>query len=402
MTSSAGVLTYITPSPGASPVAVTRQSQIVGSFVPEFTLCELPPLEFFPISRMPPASRTPLPSGISAAPYQNYSISTWPGNGTCTTIYSPTITMVCATTLTALAEKYTITNCAQDLTFSTEYGAVLVTPTPTPVALPSPISVSLQNSSVGPVAGGSQGTAALPPAPGSNTTVAQGTGLMRRQATDSASATITPGPSIELLTTYYLAPWQQLTAGEAPTDVDLKVCRTFALNDTTECIREYQHWTTSLVTASRTSTTSVNISTTIHGRSQIIVETFVANVTEMLTTFSMSTTMELEYQTEWTTTHSTTREIGAGSTSTGPTVYETLTVAHPSSTAMRAADDRQANVSRSNDYKLDDDPLDQHHLCGYDYRYNGKRRGASDWCSDYTGACYYVSCLFLTVDRFES
>ena len=34
-----GVLTYITPSPGASPVAVTEQSQIVTSYVPQYTLC---------------------------------------------------------------------------------------------------------------------------------------------------------------------------------------------------------------------------------------------------------------------------------------------------------------------------------------------------------------------------
>ena len=316
-----GVLTYITPSPGASPVAITKQSQTVGSFVPEFTLCELPPLEFFPISRQP------VPTGISAAPYRNYSISTWPGNGTCTTIYSATITMVCATTLTALAKKYIVTDCVQELTFSTEYGYVLVTPTPTP----TPVASALPTiHATGGMLARPNGTS--PEGPGfngtSNSTLTMATGLMRRAP---AASTITPGPTIETLTTFYLAPWTELTAGTAPTDVDLKVCRTFAQNDSTECIREYEVWSTSLVTKSVTTVTSVNISTTIHGRSQIIVETFVANITELLTTFSMSTTMDMEYATEWTTTQRATR---APSTSAGPTVFETLTVQHPLSTAM--------------------------------------------------------------------
>ena len=291
------VLKYITPSPGASPVAVTEQSQIVTSYVPEYTLCELPPLEFYPIT----------PSAVSAQqttiPYTNYSISTPSGNGTCTTMYSPTITMVCATTLTALATQYTVSQCPQYVTFSTEYGHVLVTPTQAPVGEPN-MTYSVPSLTVQ-------------------------SGLRARQASN-AVATITPGPSIETLTTYYLAPWQQLTAGTAPSEVDLKVCRTFSANDSTECIREYQVWSTSLVTMTSTCVTSINISTTIPGRSQLLVETFVANITEQLTTFSMSTNMDLEFQTEWTTTESSTRAI---STSTGATVYETMTVELASKTS---------------------------------------------------------------------
>ena len=177
---------------------------------------------------------------------------------------------------------------------------------------------------------------------GVNALLALSTGLAKRAPSSNPSPTITAGPTVETLTTYYLAPWQQLTAGTAPSDVDLKVCRTFASNDSTECIREYQVWSTSLVTETATSTTLVNISTTIHGRSKLIVETFVANITELLTTFSMSTTMELEYQTEWTTTQRASRFTGSASvngsvvamTSTGPTVYETRTVEYASQTAL--------------------------------------------------------------------
>ena len=325
-TASTDVLTYITPSPSASPVAVTSQSQIVTSYVPQFTLCELPPIEYFSVS--PPS----LSAHPSTAPYQNYSVSIPPGRGNCTTIYSPTITMVCATTLTALLDKITVSECPQDITFSTEYGYVIVTPIAAPSStslLASSNSSSLSASASSPSSVSTSRSDFTSKGVSASSGVSISSNLLRRQAS-SIPTTITPGPSIETLTTYYLAPWTELTAGTPPTDVDLKVCRTFAANDTTECVREYQVWSTSLVTMTTTSVTSINISTTIHGMSQVLVETFVANVTEQLTTFSMSTTMDLEFQTEWTTTHSANRTM---STSTGPTVYETLTVAYASATS---------------------------------------------------------------------
>ena len=275
-----GVLTLVTPRPGGSPVSVTEQSQIVTSYIPQFTLCELPPIEFFSISPIPLASRP------TTAPYHNYSISIPPGNGSCTTIFSQTATMVCATTLQGLATTYPVTNCAQDITFSSQYGYTLVTPTPT-------------NASYG------------------NAT--------RMYNNTAAVATITPGPSIQTLTTYYLAPWQELTAGTAPGDVIKVVCEDFT--NGTECITTYQVWHTSLVSATATKYVPLNVSTTIHGPSQILVqETFVANVTELITTFRMSTTIEQEYQTHWTSTHK-----AVASLSTAPTVFETLTVEEVSS-----------------------------------------------------------------------
>lgn len=277
--SSPRIFTYITPSPGATPVAVTKESQIITSYVPQFTLCELPPVAFFSVS---PVSGT----SPATAAYQNLSASIPTGTGTCTTIYDPTITMVCATTLTALDKQYTLTNCNEGLTFSTEYGYILTTPSPTVAA----------NASV------------------------------------DDTATITAAPTIETLTTYYLAPWQQLTAGTAPSEVDLKVCRSFT-NGSMECIREYQIWETSMVTLTATTVTSINISTTIHGASQLIVETFVANVTETLTTFSMSTTMDLEFQTEYTTTNSANRT-SAVATPTGSDVYQTITVEYAPTSAV--------------------------------------------------------------------
>ncbi|KAK0781521.1 hypothetical protein LTR91_013872 [Friedmanniomyces endolithicus] len=286
---SSGVLTLVTPSPGASPVSVTMQSQIVTSYVPQFTLCELPPLAFLPTTPVPSARPT-------TAPYHNYSISMPPGNGTCTTIYSETETMVCDTTLYGLATSYPVTDCAQDITFSSQYGYTLVPPTPTG-------NIS------------------------SNATQAHPSGTAMIASATNATAMITPAPEIQTFTTYYLAPWQELTAATAPSDVIRKVCQTLA-NGTEECITEYQVWHTSLVTKTATSTTTLNISTTIHGPSGVIVfETFVANVTEQVTTFSMATTMEIEYETALTTTH-----MASASVSTAPTVYETMTVELASST----------------------------------------------------------------------
>ena len=243
-----GVLTVITPSPGASPVQVTEQSQLVTTYVPQFTLCQLPPIDFYPM--------TPQPSVVpTTAPYKNYSISIPPGNSSCTTVYSETETMVCATTLSDLTTTYTVTQCPQEITFSTRYGYTLAPPT------------------------GSNGTAA-----------ATGTGYY---PFSNATAMITPAPNIQTLTTYYLAPWQELTSAGPPADVDLKVCSALA-NGTEQCVRQYEVWQTSLVTSVGTTYSAYNFTTSIGGPSQFIVETFVANVTELMTTISMSTTMALE------------------------------------------------------------------------------------------------------------
>lgn len=271
----APVLTTVYPSPGASPLTITSQSQLITSFVPQFTLCELPPVAFFPITPVPSATHT-------TAPYLNYSASIPTGNGTCVTFYSPTRSMVCATVLTDLTTTYTVSQCSQDITFSTQYGYTLVQPTTTqtvPVTLSSTVSLS----------------------------------------------TITPPPSIQTLTTYYLAPWQDLTRAGPPGDVDYKICQMLA-NGSESCVLEYYKWKTSLLTISYMTTTSINITTTIPGPSQLLVETFVANITGTVSAFSMSTTMELETSTLSESTSSATKSM-----STLPTVTRTQTMEFASS-----------------------------------------------------------------------
>lgn len=267
-----GVLTIITPSPGASPVQVTKQSQIVTSYIPQYTLCDLPPVGFSHLSR---------PSTIpSTAPFKNYSMTIPPGNGSCTTIFEETATMVCATTLTDLTTTYPVTRCAQDITFSTEYDFVLVTPT----------------------------------------AHANSTGNRTTGTYSNTSALITPAPSIRRLTSYLIAPWQQLTSAGPPEDVDIKVCATLS-NGTVNCIRRYQVWHTSLVTMNATSTTSVNFTTTIAGPSQLIIATYVANLTQFMQTVTMHQNITNTFISESLVTNSVNRTMSAG-----PTVFQTQTV----------------------------------------------------------------------------
>ena len=274
-----GIIAIITPSAGAAPVTVTSQSQSVTSYVAQFTLCELP----FAI--------TPMPSVILSTPrYRNISTQA-SSTDSCSTIYSPTVTLVCATTLTGLASKIPVTDCAQNVTFSSEYGYILVTPTLTPSALPASTNMAIFNA----------------------------TGV----SNSSLAAMITPPPAIQTLTTYFIAPWAELTAGTAPSDVTRKVCTTFA-NGTHECIETIEVWRTSLVTQAATSTISLDFTATVHGPSQMIVlETFVANITELLTTVELRTSVETEYVTEIEVTVTVT---AGASASTAPTVHQTRTV----------------------------------------------------------------------------
>ncbi|KAJ8606064.1 hypothetical protein MRB53_041219 [Persea americana] len=207
--STPSALTTIYPSPGASPILVTSQSALITTFIPQFTLCELPPIEGFTAT----ASVSTIPT---SPPYLDYSFSTPPGNGSCTTIYSADQSIVCATQLTDLTTTYTVTNCNQDITFSTEYGYSLILPTPT---------TSYANI-----------------------------------ASSPSAVLVTPPPSVQTLTTYYLAGWQALTGGGPPSDV--KICEGFA-NGTEKCILEYYKWKTSLLTMTSQVTTSINLTTTI-------------------------------------------------------------------------------------------------------------------------------------------
>jgi len=76
-TSTHSVYSVVYPSPNASPVEITAQSQVVTSYIPEMTWCVGPPMELVPITGPPYLNGTPGYSTIIA------------GTGSCETMYSP-------------------------------------------------------------------------------------------------------------------------------------------------------------------------------------------------------------------------------------------------------------------------------------------------------------------------
>jgi len=264
--SSRTIYSIVFPSPDASPIEVTSQSQVLTSYVPEMTWCVGPPMALLPVS----------------APYQNASTTNYTtmisGTGSCETQYAPVVTTVCATTLTGLASKVTITDCEQEVTFSTECSFTLETPSP---------------------------------------------------ITESASL-ITPTPTVKQVFTYWLAPWQSLTAGDTPSDVDVKICT--ALSDGKfECIRYQEVWEVVVVTKTLTTTRSIGFTATVTGPGTMIIATIEASITNTTKVIDLSTTLLLETEVETEST-STGRKSPTGYSSTFDesvsTLFITKTVQH--------------------------------------------------------------------------
>jgi hypothetical protein len=264
------IYSIVFPSPDASPIEVTMQSQVLTSFIPEMTWCVAPPVAF-----------SPLPAPYLNATTTNYT-AIIEGTGSCETVYAPIATTVCATTLTGLASKITITDCDQEVTFSTECGFTLETPTPI--------------------------------------------------ATSNASL-ITPAPTVKKVFTYWLAPWQSLTAGETPSEIDVKICT--ELDDgNLECDRHQEVWEVVMVTTTTTTVRSIGFTATVSGPGTLIVETIQAIITDTISTIDLSTTLLLETEFE---TESTSTGIKSATGSNLPTVdltstlFVTKTVVHKNS-----------------------------------------------------------------------
>ena len=115
------VYTVVTPSPEASPITITRQNQWITSFQPQLVLC---PLAGPDVALR--ATPTPVKRQLLAPSYIYNTSSVLPGTAVatvCSTIYSPTLTPICHSTLQPLGGlPITITDCTQDITFSTDHG----------------------------------------------------------------------------------------------------------------------------------------------------------------------------------------------------------------------------------------------------------------------------------------
>ncbi|KAF1923356.1 uncharacterized protein M421DRAFT_19163, partial [Didymella exigua CBS 183.55] len=219
------------PSSDAAPVEITSISQVVTSFIPTATFCVGPALYF---------------SSIAGGPFFNGSANFTQyisGTSSCDVEYSTTTKTICATTLTGLASKVTVSECDQEITISSECGYSLETPTPTP-------------------------------------------------AKTSASALITPAPTVRRLMTYWLAPWQSLTAGDAPSDVDVKVC-TVLDDGRMKCQRYQEIWEVVVVTSTLTSSIPVAFSRAVSGPGALIFDSSTSYINSTTEFISLSKTLRL-------------------------------------------------------------------------------------------------------------
>ncbi|KAL5114982.1 hypothetical protein ACEQ8H_007155 [Pleosporales sp. CAS-2024a] len=283
------VYSIVFPSSDAAPVEVTTQSQVITSYIPAVTWCVGPPIQYM---------------SVFGAPYLNITANRsaiFTGTASCEIVFAPVETTVCATTLTGLASKVTITDCAQEVTFSTDCGFSLETPTPT------------------------------------------------MDSSNNASM-ITPAPTVRQMFTYYLAPWQSMTAGQVPSDVDVKICTVLDSGDL-ECSRYQEVWEVIVKTETLTSTHAIAFTATVSGPGTFIVETLHAVVTDTITTIGLSTTLlfETEIETESTSTRRKTRTDATSTVYGGTsTVYITKTYQHP-----RSYDHGLSNIC-GNDYRNHD------------------------------------------------
>jgi hypothetical protein len=233
------VYTTLFPSPNASPVEITAQSQVVTSYIPEMIWCVGAPIVQVLITE-------PLYNNTTANSTTYYSASI-DGTGSCSTMFAPIETTVCATTLTGLGSKIPVTDCDQQITFSTEYGFTLESATPV----------------------------------------------------TSNGSLITPAPTVKRVQTYYLAPWQSLTAGEAPPDVDVKICTDLDDDDgRIECVRYQEVWEVVVVTSTVTTERTVQISTTVSGPGTLVVASSQAVYTDTIVSIDLSTVLLLETEIE--------------------------------------------------------------------------------------------------------
>jgi len=156
------------------------------STTPQLTICPLVPSLPTPTTNttLPASAASALPRRQAPAPYTNTSLPT-SYLSSCSISYTPTPTQICHTTLFPLAAPtIPITDCTQQITFSTDHGYTL---------LPS-----------------------------------------------------TPNKTQEIvdLTTYYAARWDVLTAGVPTQGIRKEVCSTAP---TTDCSTTWEVWEVSTV-----------------------------------------------------------------------------------------------------------------------------------------------------------
>ncbi|CAD6569662.1 MAG: hypothetical protein ASARMPREDX12_002866 [Alectoria sarmentosa] len=225
--SSIPILTIITIR--ATPIRITEQMQYVTSYSPIMTMCPLAgqalPLQSnFPVSGVPTAwandTNATLPlSGILPRNPGLADKSILPREtanvSTCSIFWEPIPTPICHTTLSPLAAPLIlVTACHQSVTFSSQFGYEL----------------------------------------------AHGT----------------TSPNVETLTTYYVAPWSDLSAGSVPTKgVIAEVCS----SGRTDCTTGKERWDTHVSEYTQVTKKTVSVHTTVVGPVTVIIDPAINPIT---------------------------------------------------------------------------------------------------------------------------
>ena len=176
--------TYSVPSPRVITPTLTSQSMVVTSVVAAYEVCNTP------------GSNT---------------------SSNCSTVFGNITTSLCSTVLSAWFTSVTVTDCNQNVTFSTQSSYSLATAT----AIPS-----------------------IPPA------------LVAGQA---LSQSLTAATFVQSVVSYFIAPWQSLAAN-TPTNIAVLICK-FDQNDNESCQEIQEIWVVHTENVPVTSTSTVSIST---------------------------------------------------------------------------------------------------------------------------------------------
>lgn len=335
--------TRITPSPGAEPIAITRQFQTVTSYVPIMTMCAMPLLnarQVIPpgdgiytlpptnVSFSSPSSSVQVPSYSGQIPDTGSRLPHFSNSSSPSSSYSTAPPLPSVSTLTRTVKPYyaNTTSAADRLPYYTN------TSSSSPVT-PSPITDGCSTTyapTITPICH----TTLLGPATAYTVTRCDQALTFSSQYGYRLSlppgisdpATVVPQsrlPAVETISKYWIAPWTDLTdPGQVPPTVTAKECSTSTVTPSLptadapsssvvasadaikaratdmpasptkpivelHCTDTYEAWQTSLVTSTTTTTSTVAISTTVRGPGMLMVETWSARITETETLFEL-------------------------------------------------------------------------------------------------------------------
>ncbi|KAN0110561.1 hypothetical protein V8E51_006948 [Hyaloscypha variabilis] len=168
------------PAPSVIEPTLTSQGMVVSSVIPLYEICNTPGLD----------------------------------TTSCSTVFETTVTTACSTVLTYAFTQATVSDCSQNITFSTQSSYSLVTTTISPDVTPAPLNQPLATTTY-----------------------------------------------IQSIVSYYIAPWKALAAN-TPSNVTVLVCE-YDLSGSPICTTIQEVWVVSTVHIPVITTSTLIISTTL-------------------------------------------------------------------------------------------------------------------------------------------